>query len=203
MSQEDVRVRAAVNSDLDEIARIYAHYVTNSVATFEERPWDVKEWSAKVAGLAGLGLPCLVATAGSATVGAAPGTGAAAETETRVVGYAYVSPWRPKPAYRHTVEDSVFLAPGWTGRGIGGRLLRELIAQSTAAGARQMIAVIADAGNDASALLHRRLGFADAGRLASVGFKHGRWIDTLLLQRELSPGSAVPGPAFPLPTPPA
>jgi L-amino acid N-acyltransferase YncA len=174
MSQGEVRVRAVAGKDLEEVARIYAHYVTNSVVTFEERPWDVKEWSAKVAALADLGLPCLVATTGS-------------EAEPPVVGYAYVSPWRPKPAYRHTVEDSVFLAPGWTGHGIGGRLLRELMAQSAAAGARQMIAVIADAGSDASAVLHRRLGFSDAGRLANVGFKHGRWIDTLLLQRELAP----------------
>jgi L-amino acid N-acyltransferase YncA len=164
--------------------------VTSSVATFEERPWDVRDWAAKVGGLADLGLPCLVAEAagpqmtGTRTTGTRP-TGA------RVVGYAYVSPWRPKPAYRHTVEDSVFLAPGWTGRGIGGRLLRELIAQSAAAGARQMIAVIADAGNDASAALHRRHGFTDAGRLANVGFKHGRWIDTVLLQRELAPTDAT------------
>jgi L-amino acid N-acyltransferase YncA len=179
MNQDDVRIRAVMDADLEGIARIYAHYVTTSVATFEERPWDVTEWSEKVAGLASLGLPCLVATAGTPAEGAG------------VVGYAYVSPWRPKPAYRHTVEDSVFLAPGWTGRGIGGRLMRELLARSATAGARQMIAVIADTGDGASAALHRRLGFTDAGRLANVGFKHGRWIDTLLLQRELAPADAI------------
>jgi phosphinothricin acetyltransferase len=185
MSQEEVRVRAAGGDDIDEIAGIYAHYVTNSVATFEETPLSVLEWAKKVAWLAEIGLPCLVAEA-------RPKAGA------EIVGYAYAAPWRPKPAYRHTVEDSVYLAPGWTGRGIGGHLLRELHAQSAAAGARQMIAVIADSGNDASAVLHRRCGFADAGRLASVGFKHGRWIDTLLLQRELAP-TDTPGRAATMP----
>jgi phosphinothricin acetyltransferase len=174
MRQDDVRVRAVGDADLGEIAGIYSHYVTNSVATFEETPLSVQEWAEKVAGLAERGLPCLVA-----------------ETDGRIVGYAYAAPWRPKPAYRHTVEDSVYLAPGWTGRRIGGRLLGELLARSAAAGARQVIAVIADSGNDASALLHRRFGFAEAGRLASVGFKHGRWIDTLLLQRELTPADAA------------
>lgn len=178
MSQEEVRVRAARDEDLGAIAGIFSHYVTNSVATFEETPLSVQGWADKAAGLAELGLPCLVAEAG-----------AEAEARTQVIGFAYASPWRPKPAYRHTVEDTVYLAPGWTGRGIGGRLLGELLARSAAAGARQMIAVIADSGNDASAVLHRRFGFAEAGRLASVGFKHGRWIDTLLMQRELTPAA--------------
>ncbi|HWG02168.1 MAG TPA: GNAT family N-acetyltransferase, partial [Trebonia sp.] len=92
-----------------------------------------------------------------------------------------------KPAYRHTVEDSVYLAPGWTGRGLGRLLLPELLARSAHAGARQVIAVIAGAGDGPSAALHRRFGFTDAGRLVNVGFKHGHWLDTLLLQRELTP----------------
>jgi len=92
------------------------------------------------------------------------------------------SPWRPKPAYRHTVEDTVYLAPGHTGRGIGGRLLGALLAGCADAGVRQ---VIADSGDGASAALHRRFGFAQAGRLTAVGRKHGRWIDTILMQREL------------------
>ena len=91
-----------------------------------------------------------------------------------------------QPAYRHTVEDSVYLAPGWTGRGLGRLLLTTLLTQSAAAGARQMIAVISDSGEAASAALHRSCGFADAGRLVAVGFKHGRWVDTLLMQRELT-----------------
>ena len=102
-----------------------------------------------------------------------------------VCGFAYASPWRPKSAYRYTVEDSVFLSPGCTGRGIGSALLGSLLAGCAAAGARQVIAVIADTGSDASAALHRRFGFTQAGLLSGVGRKHGRWIDTLLMQKEL------------------
>jgi len=109
-----------------------------------------------------------------------------AETGGSVCGYAYASPWRPKPGYRHTVEDSVFLSPGCTGRGIGSALLGSLLAGCAAAGARQVIAVIADTGSDASAALHRRFGFTQAGLLSGVGRKHGRWIDTVLMQKGLT-----------------
>jgi len=102
-----------------------------------------------------------------------------------VCGFAYASPWRPKSAYRHTVEDTVYLSPGCTGRGIGSALLSTLLAGCAAAGARQVIAVIADTGSDASAALHRRFGFTQAGLLSGVGRKHGLWIDTLLMQKEL------------------
>jgi L-amino acid N-acyltransferase YncA len=169
MTAGQARIRAAGAADLAVVADIFAHYVTNSVATFEETPPTVPEWAKKLTALQELGLPFL-----------------AAETGTGVVGYAYASPWRPKPAYRHTVEDSVYLAPGWTGQGLGRLLLTELLAQCTRAGSRQMIAVIADSGAGASAALHRACGFTDAGRLVGVGFKHGRWIDTVLLQRELT-----------------
>jgi L-amino acid N-acyltransferase YncA len=121
--------------------------------------------------LAGRGLPFLVAETGGA-----------------VTGYAYASPWRPKPAYRHTVEDSVYLAPGQRGRGLGRLLLEALLTGCADAGVRQVIAVIADSGDPASVLLHRACGFTDAGRLTRVGFKHGRWVDTLLMQRALEPG---------------
>jgi L-amino acid N-acyltransferase YncA len=103
-----------------------------------------------------------------------------------VVGFAYAAPWRPKSAYRYTVENTVYLAPGVTGRGIGAALLTALIDHAAAAGCHQMIAVIADTGSPASARLHRRLGFTDAGRLHAVGFKLGRWIDTRLMQRDLT-----------------
>ncbi len=102
-----------------------------------------------------------------------------------MAGYAYAGPWRPKPAYQHTVEDTIYLAPDVTGQGLGTALLDSLITETTRAGRRRMIAVIADTGSDASAALHRRFGFTDAGRLTAVGHKHGRWIDTLLLQRPL------------------
>jgi L-amino acid N-acyltransferase YncA len=168
-AEERVSIRAAEAGDCPEIADIFRHYAVSSVATFEEKPLSVPEWKEKFAGVIGKGLPFLVA-----------------EASGRVVGYAYAGPWRPKPAYRHTVEDSVYLDPGWTGRGLGGLLLAELLTRSARAGARQMIAVIADSGDGPSAALHRRHGFTDAGRLAAVGYKHGRWIDTFLLQRDLT-----------------
>ena len=166
-------VRAAVAADAEQVAVIFAHYVATSVATFEEVAPAAADWRRRLVDLAVLSLPFLVAeTHGDGADGA-------------VCGFAYASPWRPKPAYRHTVEDTVYLSPGCTGRGIGTALLSGLLAGCTAAGARQVIAVIADTGSDASAALHRRLGFTEAGRLSAVGRKHGRWIDTVLMQKNL------------------
>jgi L-amino acid N-acyltransferase YncA len=143
--------------------------VTASVATFEEVPPAAADWRRRSGELAAAGLPFLVAEDDDGTV----------------AGYAYASLWRPKPAYRHTVEDSVYISPGLTGRGLGRTLLEALLEACGQAGTRQVIAVIADTGSDASAALHRRCGFTEAGRLTAVGYKHGRWIDTLLMQREL------------------
>jgi L-amino acid N-acyltransferase YncA len=185
------RIRAAEANDLGVIAGIFAHYVTTSVSTFEETPPTVREWENKLSGISELGLPFLVVEAGGRDGGDGGGGRDAA-----VAGYAYAGPWRPKPAYRHTVEDSVYLAPGWTGRGLGRMLLTALLARCARAGARQMIAVIADSGADASVALHRACGFTDAGRLAGVGFKHGLWLDTLLLQRGLTADPAQ-GPHVP------
>jgi L-amino acid N-acyltransferase YncA len=167
----DAVIGPADPADLGRIAEIFAHYVTHSVVTFETVPPTVADWRARLDTLAGLGLPFLVARTGGA-----------------VAGYAYASPWRPKPAYRYTVEDTVYLAPGATGRGLGRTLLGELLARAGQAGARQMVAVIADAGADsaASVALHRAAGFADVGTLTAVGRKHGRWIDTVLMQRDLT-----------------
>ena len=176
MQAEQVRVRPASGADLAAVAGILAFYVTNSVATFEEDPPDVPQWHRRLGDLAERKLPFLVAEAG--------GT---------VAGYAYASPWRPKSAYRHTVEDSVYLAPGQRGRGLGRLLLESLLTGCADAGVRQVVAVIADAGDPASVALHRACGFADAGRLSQVGYKHGRWVDTVLLQRELQPGTTVAG----------
>jgi phosphinothricin acetyltransferase len=176
METERVHIRPALRADLGAVAGILAFYVTSSVATFEERPPGLPEWQQRLDALAGRGLPFLVAEAGGA-----------------VAGYAYASPWRPKPAYRHTAEDSVYLAPGQRGRGLGRRLLEALLAGCADAGVRQVIAVIADSGDPASGALHRACGFTDAGRLTRVGYKHGRWLDTVLLQRELQPGGTVPG----------
>jgi L-amino acid N-acyltransferase YncA len=161
-------VRAAVTADAEQVAAIFAHYVATSVATFEEVAPTAADWRRRLGDLTTPRLPFLVA-----------------EADESIRGFAYASPWRPKPAYRHTVEDSVYLSPGWGGRGVGTALLSGLLAGCATAGARQVIAVIADTGSDASAALHRRLGFTEAGRLSAVGRKHGRWIDTVLMQKDL------------------
>jgi L-amino acid N-acyltransferase YncA len=163
-------VRAAVPADLGPVAAIYAHYVTATVVTFEQDPPTAGQWRQRLDDATGRNLPFLVA-----------------EQDGAVRGYAYASPWRPRPAYRHTVEDTVYISPSHTGHGLGRALLAALLAGCEQAGARQVIAVIADTGDDASVGLHRRLGFEPAGRLRQVGYKHGRWIDTVLLQRELGP----------------
>ncbi|GII33879.1 phosphinothricin N-acetyltransferase [Planotetraspora mira] len=169
MSAPHALTRPALSADLKAVTEIYAHYVTDTVITFEEAPPTVAEWQGRLGDLSSLGLPFLVA-----------------EVAGEVAGYAYAGPWRPKPAYRYTVEDSIYLAPGWTGQGLGSALLGALVTRCAEAGARQMIAVIADTGSDASAALHRRFGFTHVGRLTSVGFKHGRWVDTVLMQRVLA-----------------
>ena len=163
-------IRPAAPADLDTVAEIFTHYVRNTVITFEEIPPPVAAWRQRLDDLAIQELPFLVA-----------------ELSGEVVGYAYATPWRPKPAYRHTVENSIYLAPGRTGRGLGGILLEALLTACAQTYVRQMIAVIADAGSNASVALHRRFGFTDVGRLAAVGYKHDRWIDTVLMQRTLGP----------------
>jgi L-amino acid N-acyltransferase YncA len=163
-------VRAAGPADLEAVAAIFAHYVTTTETTFEEVPPAAADWQRRLDDLAGRNLPFLVA-----------------EDDGTICGFAYASPWRPKPAYRHTVEDTVYVSPARTGRGLGRALLGALLSWCEQAGARQVIAVIADTGSDASVALHRRLGFEQAGRLRRVGRKHGRWIDTVLMQRDLEP----------------
>ncbi|OIK02113.1 GNAT family N-acetyltransferase [Streptomyces monashensis] len=169
MTAPQVVVRPATSADLQAVADIYAYYVRHTVATFEETPPTVADWQDRLDGLTGRRLPFLVATSDGA-----------------ITGFALAAPWRPKPAYRSTVEDTVYLAPDAVGRGMGTALLDAVVTGSARAGMRQMIAVIADTGNDASRALHRRFGFADAGHLVRVGHKHGRWVDTFLMQRELT-----------------
>ena len=162
--------RQATAADAEAIAAIFAHYVTGSVVTFEETPPTAGQWRDRLAGLAGSGLPVLVA-----------------ELDNAVAGYAYASPWRPKPAYRHTVEDTVYLAPRAAAMGSAGSCWTRCSRPARRPGSHQVIAVIADTGDPASVALHRRCGFTDAGRLSEVGHKHGRWVDTILLQRTLDP----------------
>jgi L-amino acid N-acyltransferase YncA len=132
------------------------------------------EWSRRLESAAEAGLPFLVT-----------------ELDGRVAGYAYVTPWKPKPAYRHTVENSIYLAPWAVGRGLGGPLLDALLAACEAAGVSQVIAIIADTGDPGSFALHGSRGFHEAGRLRNVGLKHGRWLDTVLFQRALGPDAVA------------
>lgn len=165
---KSVQVRDAVAGDLTVITEIYTHYVETSVATFELVAPDIEEWRTRFASIADAGLPFLIA-----------------EIDGRAAGYAYCSPWKARPAYRWTVEDSIYLAPWALGRGAGGVLLDELLAACAGRGLREVVAVIADTGNPASIALHRRRGFVDAGRLSRVGYKHDRWLDTVLMQHSL------------------
>jgi L-amino acid N-acyltransferase YncA len=168
----DPFIRQAAAGDLDRVAAIFGHYVTSSVVTFEATPPTAQDWRRTRDDLAARGLPFVVC-----------------ESDGEVAGYAYAAPWRAKPAYGHTVESTIYLAPEHTGRGLGRRLLRALQEHCALAGVEQMIAVIADSGNPASVALHRACGFTDAGRLRNVGRKHGRLIDTLLMQHDLTAGA--------------
>ena len=171
MTPTAATIRAATPTDLTAVADIYAHYVRHTVITFAETSPTSADWQRQWDELAGRNLPFLVA-----------------EMSGAVAGFAYAGPWRPKPAYRHTVEDTIYLAPEATGQGMGTALLEALLAEAARAGVRQMIAVIADSGNSASVALHHRFGFNEVGRLASVGYKHSQWVDTVLLQRALTAG---------------
>ena len=169
MHPADVAIRPTSPGDLDAVGEIYAHHVRTGVATFELTPPDRSEWLQRLRAVTAHGLPFLTAT-----------------LDGEVAGYAYCTPWKTRPAYRHTVEDSVYVAPQAVGRGVGGRLLDALLEECAQSGIREVIAVIVDADGAASLALHRDRGFVDAGRLTAVGFKHGRWLDTLLLQRSLT-----------------
>jgi phosphinothricin acetyltransferase len=170
-----VVVRDATEQDMAAVQAIYAHHVLHGLATFEEVPPGVDELLARRASVLGAGLPYLAAELGG-----------------RVVGYSYATSYRPRPAYRYAVEDSVYVAEGLGGRGIGGALLAALIARCEAGPWRQMLAVIGNSGNAGSIALHRRAGFRPVGTLTSVGFKLGRWVDTVLMQRPLGSGDATP-----------
>jgi phosphinothricin acetyltransferase len=173
MSQ--LRIRPSTEEDVTAIARIYSYYVLHSSATFEVDAPTKDEIAQRRSGILALGLPYLVA-----------------ELEEAVVGYAYASAYRPRPAYRFTVEDSIYVDPGHVGQGCGRALLAGLIEECERGPWRQMIAVIGDSGNTASIRLHRHFQFRSAGTLISVGFKFNQWVDTVLMQRELRP---QPGPA--------
>jgi phosphinothricin acetyltransferase len=162
--------------DITAMTRIYAHAVRYGTASFEIDPPDESEMRRRFEALVGGGYPSLVAEEAAA--------GSAGE----VLGYAYAGPYRPRPAYRFTVEDSIYVAAQAQRHGIGRALLRQLIAESEARSFRQMIAVIGDSAQTASIALHAALGFRLVGKLESVGFKFDRWLDTVVMQRGLEGG---------------
>jgi phosphinothricin acetyltransferase len=168
-----MRVRAATPEDATAIQAIYAHHVLHGLGTFEETPPDLEEIAARMAAITADGLPWLVVEDGGA-----------------IAAYTYASLFRPRAAYRFTVEDSVYVAPTAIGRGCGRVALAALISACEALGKRRMAAVIGDSGNAASIGLHRALGFEPAGVLHDMGFKHGRWVDVVLMERVLNPAVA-------------
>jgi L-amino acid N-acyltransferase YncA len=172
-----LEIRPALEADLPSITEIYAHEVSVGTATFELVPPDLAEMTRRFKALMDGGFPYLVA-----------------ELDGSIAGYAYVSSYRPRPAYRFTVENSVYLRPAIHRRGIGRQLLERLIAECERRGFRQMIAVIGDSANVASIGAHARCGFQMIGTHPSVGLKFGRWLDTVMMQRELGEGAkTVPG----------
>jgi phosphinothricin acetyltransferase len=172
-------VRAATADDAEALAAIYGHHVLHGFGTFEEEPPSPAEMDRRRAAIAERGLPYLVA-----------------EADGRVLGFAYAGPFRPRAAYRYCVEDSVYIAPDAVGRGVGRTVLSAVLARCEAMGLRQVVAVIGDSGNAASIGLHRSLGFTDAGVGRSFGFKHGRWVDIVWMQKALNGGDET-GPDAP------
>lgn len=170
-----VQVRPAGPQDLPAIQAIYAHHVLKGLASFEEVPPPLEELRRRHDEVVSRGLPWLVADFG--------GT---------VAGYGYCAPYRARSAYRYALEDSVYVREDMVGRGVGSALLAELIRRCEALGYRQVVAVIGDSANVASINLHAAFGFLRVGTLRSVGFKFGRWTDSVLMQRPLGPGDATP-----------
>lgn len=172
---EGLLVRAAEDDDVAAIQRIYAPQVLHGVATFEEQVPDLDELRARMRKVRARGLPYLVAQHGD-----------------EVVGYAYAGTHRERAAYRYTVEDSVYIDERFRGRGVGRALLAAVIAGCEQAGVRQLVAVIGDSANAGSVRLHAACGFAMIGTMPAVGWKFGRWIDTVVMQRAIGVGSAAP-----------
>lgn len=167
-----VLVRASHDDDLPAIQAIYTPAVLDGTASFELEPPDLAEMTRRRATLIADGFPYLVA-----------------EIDGEIVGYAYAGQYRPRPAYRYAVEDSIYIAPESQGKGVGKALLAALIAECERLGKRQMVAVIGDSLSHGSITLHRAMGFIHAGTVKNVGYKHGRWLDQVIYQRTLGPGA--------------
>ena len=168
-------IRPLIVEDVEAVQAIYAHHVRHGLGTFEEVPPTAGEMVDRYGAVRARGLPWL-----------------AAEAEGRLLGYAYAGPFRTREAYRFTVEDSVYVAPGEEGRGVGRALLLAVIEACEALGLRQMVAVIGDSGNAASIAVHRRCGFEQLAAPPGLGWKFGRWVDVVWMQRALNGGTATP-----------
>ncbi len=171
----DLLVREAREEDMTAVEQIYGYHVRRGLASFEEVAPDVDELMRRRGEALKRGLPYLVA-----------------ERRGRIVGFAYAGPYRTRTAYRHTVEDSVYVDHRALRQGIGRALLAALVERCTALGYRQMVAVIGDSGNESSIAAHQALGFSEVGLLSAVGYKLGRWVNCVIMQRALGPGSRTP-----------
>jgi L-amino acid N-acyltransferase YncA len=180
MSGDAPIIRPSRDDDVAAIASIYGYHVMHGLASFEEVPPAVEEIARRRAEIVARGLPYLVAERANGTDGG------------KVIGYCYASRFRPRAAYRFTLEDSIYIDAAEVGRGIGRALLEPLLARATELGYRQMVAVIGGRETVPSIRLHEALGFTHVGVLPAVGFKFGRWIDIVLMQRALGPGAATP-----------
>jgi L-amino acid N-acyltransferase YncA len=176
---DSIQIRDSVAGDVPALQSIYAHHVMHGTGSFELEAPTPDEMRRRREDVLGNGFPYLVATEGTAQ-------------DARVLGYAYVNFFRTRPAYRFTVENSIYLAPDAHGRGIGKRLLLELLRRCEAAGCRQVVAVIGDSANTGSIALHAACGFRFAGTLRSTGWKFDRWLDTVMMQKDLGPGDRQP-----------
>lgn len=168
-------IRPSRDEDLDAITRIYGHHVLHGTGTFETTPPTLAEMTARRADVLGKGLPWLVAEDGG-----------------QVLGYAYGNWFKPRPAYRFSVEDSIYMDPAAHRQGLGRALLAELLAALERAGTRKVMAVIGDSGNAGSIGVHRALGFEPVGVVQSCGWKFGRWLDIVLMQKTLGAGDSTP-----------
>lgn len=162
-------IRDATLQDIPDIREIYNHYVANSSVTFDTVPVSLKDLRSKFLHATKIGMPYLVAES----------------TSEQILGFAYVYPWQEKAAYRRTVENSIYLRAASTGKGLGRALMAELIERSKAAGLKEMIAVIADKGADASIAMHESFGFKQTGQMGKVGYKYDRWLGSVMMQRSL------------------
>jgi L-amino acid N-acyltransferase YncA len=168
-------IRPSADTDLPAITALYGHHVLHGTGTFETTPPTEVDMAARRADVLGKGLPWLVAEEGG-----------------RVLGYAYCQWFKPRPAYRFSAEDSIYLHPDAAGKGLGKLLLGALVEQAEAAGVRKLIAVIGDSANAGSIGVHRALGFTPVGTIASCGWKFGRWLDIVLMDKSIGAGDATP-----------